>query len=198
MVMEANDPLLRTRWFYTADGPLYSVEGKKKIPTLWLTREPQNLVLRHLDDDRENSYLQLTQGSGNFFPDVRDAKAAMKANDTLRINLTRLRLQGNEPEWRRLEFAPDAVDELLREERMVVERVYGRGETFARTMKTFQQEGIPSLRIYMLNPDYVRENAVDRPLTRAAWCTFCASSTSVFLDGNDVVRPYTLVGKRKK
>ena len=46
---QVQDPSLRSRGFYVADGPLYSLEGKRKTPTLFLTRKPNNLVLRHLN-----------------------------------------------------------------------------------------------------------------------------------------------------
>ena len=62
---------LRDEWFHTADGELYTVrEGE----SLWaITREPQNLVLRNIDE----AHRQLT-GQGNYFPDAAEAESSFE------------------------------------------------------------------------------------------------------------------------
>src|SRR3989338_2487334 len=104
MAAQVRDASLRTQGFYVADGPLYSLEGKKKTPTLWLTREKDNLVLRHLDDKVNSSYDKLID-TDNFRPDMEEAQKAMRAKDTLRIDLTKLDLKGNDLEWRYVEIS---------------------------------------------------------------------------------------------
>ncbi|HLC51981.1 MAG TPA: hypothetical protein VJI98_01925 [Candidatus Nanoarchaeia archaeon] len=70
------NPGLRNQWFYTADGELYTVQRRKQL--LVITREPQNLVLKNIDQ----AYRQLT-GQGNYFPDAKDAHASLDHSDTI-------------------------------------------------------------------------------------------------------------------
>ena len=106
---QVKDPSLRNQCFYTADGPLYSVEGKKKTPTLWLTREPYNLVLRHLNDNVNSSYEQLVK-TGTFRPGLDEARRAMKAKSTLRIDLSILHLPSYKSQWQYLEISTTKYD----------------------------------------------------------------------------------------
>src|SRR3989338_6039667 len=76
---------LRNEWFYTADGELYTVQEGKH---LWvITREPQNLVLKNIDE----AYWQLT-GQGNYFPDTEAAQTSLKHKDSVVIDLKELKL----------------------------------------------------------------------------------------------------------
>ena len=121
MAEQVCDSYLRQQWFYVADGPLYSLEGKKKTPTLWLTREADNLVLRHLNDEVGNSYEQLINTS-HFRPDPKEARKSMNARETLRVDLTKLRLEGNEAEWGYLAIPTTDYDKLNAEEQKLAER----------------------------------------------------------------------------
>ena len=65
-----------------------------KTPTLRITIEPTNPVLKHIDD----AFGQLVNiGNYNVLP--ADFEAVKAAVDTVTINLTKLRLQGNNDEW---------------------------------------------------------------------------------------------------
>lgn len=165
---QVHDTSLRRQAFYVADGPLYSLEGKKRTPTLFLTLEPDNLVLRHLNDEVNSSFDQLVK-TGNFRPGTEEARKAMEAKDTLRIDLTKLRLKGDNAEWRYVEISTTDYDRLNAEERKLAERFYGQGTGFVAAMKALQDEGISNTRVYVLNPDYVRKEAVAGPVARAAW-----------------------------
>lgn len=168
MAEQVQDAGLRNQSFYVADGPLYSLEGKKQTPTLWLSREADNLVLRHLNDKVNSSYDQLVN-TGNFRPNSQEARKAMQAKDTLRVDLTKLHLQGNEAEWRYLEISTTDYNTLNAEERKLVERWYGQGKAFVTAMKTLKRAGINETRVYVLNPTYLDKEAKERPLGRAGW-----------------------------
>ncbi len=161
MAAQVKDASLRNREFYVADGLLYSLEGEKKTPTLWITREPDNLVLRHLDEKvngaYNNSYYRLVK-TGNFRPEPEEARQAMEAKDTLRIDLTKLSLQGDSPEWRYLKISTTLYNNLLNaEERKLAERFYGEGKALGTAMKALKKAGIYSTWVYVLAPAYVDE-----------------------------------------
>ncbi len=163
---QVRNPSLRTHVFYTADGHLYSLE--EGVPTLFLTRREHNLVLRHLNDEVDSSYDQLTK-TGNYRPDVTEAREAMAAKDTLRIDLTKLRLQGTDEEWRYLKINTTEYDSLNPEERKLAERFYGQGKAFDSAMNKLKDAGIENTRVYVLNPEYVWEQAQDGPVGHASW-----------------------------
>ncbi len=168
MAAQVQDANLRTQSYYVADGPLYSLEDRKKTPTLWLTREADNLVLRHLNDEVNSSYEQLIK-THNYRPNPEEALAAMNAKGTLRVDLTKLRLHGDEAEWRYLEIDTQKYDKLKPEERKLAERWYGRGKAFGTAMKTLKDAGISTTKVYVLNPGYVSQEAKKDPIGRAAW-----------------------------
>ena len=79
---------LRTLWFYPADGMIYRMNGNE-TPELGITREPENLVLRHLNDKTNSSFEQLVQ-NGNYRADPAEVQQAMAAEGTVIIDLTKL------------------------------------------------------------------------------------------------------------
>ncbi len=200
MAEQVKDAGLRTKGFYVADGPLYSLEGKKKTPTLWLTREPDNLVLRHLNDGVDSSYDQLVK-TGNFRPDPKEARKARRAKGTLRIDLTKLRLQGDEAEWRYVEVRTTDYDSLNSEERKLAERWYGQGKAFGTAMKTLKDAGISATRVYVLNLGYVSREAKKGPVGRAAWRDYFSNYAESYAFGRGVgkrsgVRGVRLVSRK--
>lgn len=71
---------LRDNPFYTADGQLYTA---KKKEVLWgITKLPQNLVLRNIDE----AYRQLKE-TGNYFPHTEEAKVSFEHADTVVVDL---------------------------------------------------------------------------------------------------------------
>ncbi len=190
MAEQVTDASLRGQRFYVADGPLYSLQ--EGVPTLWLTRhtveEQNNLVLRHLNDEVDSSYDQLIK-TGNFRADPEEAGQAMKAKGTLRVDLTKLRLQGANVEWRYLAVSTTSYDSLNREERKLAERFYGQGDAFVAAMNTLKEVGISETRVYVLNPAYVQKEAQKGPVGRAAWRSsfnYDAGSDARDLNVNDL------------
>ena len=111
---------LRNQWFYTADGEVYFL-GTAGNPTLAMTREAHNPVLLNIDD----AFEQLTKNH-NYRPSQADVQQALTAPETELITLLKLRLSGDDDEWRHLEIGttPSKYNRLNDEERKFAERVF--------------------------------------------------------------------------
>ncbi len=151
------------RTFYTADGALYFMDEKK--PKLALTREPENLVLRHIDD----AFIQLVF-EGDYCPNPAEATSAIKARTTEVFDLSKLKLKtDDDDEFSFMEVSPTEYDRLNPEQRRLAERVYGKGDDFVLNMKMLKEDDIDMTKVYVLNPKYVREYAKSSPIGRTGW-----------------------------
>ncbi|HIG93887.1 TPA: hypothetical protein HA234_06845 [Candidatus Woesearchaeota archaeon] len=155
---------LRTQWFYTADGQVYVMDGKNQ--KLAMTRGSSNPLLQ---DDTIDTYCDQLLQSQNYRPTREEVQRALEAPDTLLIDLSKLRLSGNEKEWRYLTIDTSKYNKLNNEERKFAERVYGQGDDFAASMKMLKDARIPETKIFVLNPDYVQQEAQESALGRASW-----------------------------
>lgn len=82
---------LRMQHFYTADGNGYFPRRDGGVD--WaITREAENLVLRHLDDRFYCSYTQLVR-TGNYHSVGAEAIAARNAGGTVVVDMAKLRLE---------------------------------------------------------------------------------------------------------
>ena len=150
------NPKLRNQWFYTADFPLYTVEkeGKQKEAYLSLARGENNLTFDNIGEATN----QLIR-TGNYRVTNRaDVERVTKAESTLRVKLSDLRLQGDDNVFRYFEIDIANYNKLNPEQRRVAERVYGQGDNFKENMRMFNWNGIKKTRVYVLNPDYVKQN----------------------------------------
>ena len=157
---------LRTQWFYTADGEVYLLDGARKTPTLAMTREAYNPVLRNIDA----AFEELTQKQ-NYRPTQADVQQALAAPDTLLVALPNLRLNKHDAEFSYLTLGttPAKYNKLNDEERKFTERVYGQGNDFVLNMKMLKDAGISETRIWLLNPEYVQKHAEKGAIARASW-----------------------------
>ena len=159
------NPELQTLGFYTADGQLYFLAGEEKTPSLAMTRQPHNLVLRHIND----AFTQLVE-TGNYHPDVAEAQQAIAASDTVIIDLTKLRLEKQNDDFSALVISTTKYDtELNTEERKLAEHVYEQGDNFVANMQILSDAGISETRVYVLNPKYVQKEARKGAIGRASW-----------------------------
>lgn len=153
---------LRDLSFYTADGCLYRMhEGKAQLA---LTRRAHNLVLCHIDD----AFPQLVE-TNNYHPSGEEANAAFAAESTVIIDLSQVRLQGNDKEWRYLPIPTETYDFLNPEERKLAERVHGSGDAFVQVMTMLAKHGISETKVYVLNPSYVKAQTKEGSIGRASW-----------------------------
>ena len=157
---------LQNQGHYVADGPLYGLREQK--PTLWLTRLPHNLVLRHLGDAENSSYDQLVQ-TGNYHADPREAQEAIAARDTVEIDLAQVRLKGKNRVWQYLSINTYSPNDFNPEETKLVHRMNGKGAALQKALEAMNKRGIQRTGIRVLNPLYVAEVAREGVVGRAAW-----------------------------
>ena len=153
---------LRRQCFYTADGNLYTVQRGK---ILWaITREPQNLVLQHIDE----AYKQLVNQE-NYFPDTNEAKSSLEHSSTIVVELEGLELVKENNEYSNFVFNPKKLNS---QQRKAAQRIYGPDEdNFEQNMEMFAKIGITPC-IYVLTSDYVQETLKrngKKFLGRASW-----------------------------
>jgi len=132
---------------------------------LFITRRDHNLVLRHID----NAYIQLLYR--NYYLNREEALASIADPSTVSIDLTQLRLQGNDndKELRYFVVPTTTYDSLNPEERRLAERVHGSGDAFVQVMKMLVSARIKETIVFVLNPDYVKKNAQKYPIWQASW-----------------------------
>ncbi|MDP3728832.1 MAG: hypothetical protein Q8R18_05260 [bacterium] len=182
---------LRNLPFYTADGNLYDMhEGKARLS---ITRQDHNLVLRHID----TAFAELTS-SGNYHPAREEALEAIAADSTVSIDLTQLRLQGDNAEWRYLAIPTRNYDTLNSEERKLAERVHGSGYAFMQVMKMLADARVKETRVYVLNLAYVQENTQEGPVGRASWLNDFGSDSDFGANGRDINGYDRLRGVRRR
>ncbi|HLC51735.1 MAG TPA: hypothetical protein VJI98_00645 [Candidatus Nanoarchaeia archaeon] len=180
------DISLRNQAFYTADYNQYALRGKKQIPVLGIARERHNLILGNIDE----ALRQLIQEK-NYHPSAEEAERVFRArgkNGTELFDLTKLNLQRYHDEFNYFEIgtSPEEYSLLNPEQRRLAERVEGKGKAFPIVMKMLKDDGIKSTRIYVLDPNYVREYAARGPIARVSWLfDFCDGSDFLAL-GRDV------------
>ena len=162
MTQRRTNPELRSQWFYPADGAVYSVDNG--TPTLRMTREAVNPVLNNIDD----AFTQLTT-THNYTVLPSDFDAVKSAADTIAIDVTKLTLQGNEKEWGYLAISTTEYNTLNPEQRKLAERVYGQGTDFVANMQMLNDAGITETKVYVLNPEYIKEHAKNGAVARASW-----------------------------
>ena len=170
---------LRDQWFYTADGEVYSLQGKKKTPTLAITRGSSNPLFQ---DSKIERYCQQLLDHHSYRPTPDETQRALQAQDTVVIDLTKLRLQRLDKEWFYLTINT-RYSKLNSEEKKLAERVCGKGQDFGLTMKMLAKASITETRVHVLNPDYVCRHAQKSSLGRASWL-YSFNNCSYFVAGD--------------
>ncbi len=158
------NPELRNNLFYTADGEVYSMDGK--TPTLRITREASNPILKNI-----NVAFDQLMRKWNYFVPFAEFEAVKAAPDTVVIDLNQLKLQDDDSEWRYL--AVDTSRPLGKynaEEQKLLERVFGVGDDYTRVMEMLRTSRlrIRQTRVYVLNPWYVTMKGANI-IGRASW-----------------------------
>jgi hypothetical protein len=185
---------LRNKWFYTADGQLYTAQ--KNRPLWAITREPQNVVLRDIDE----AYGQL-RSQGNYFPGVEAGRASFGHEDTVVVDLRELGLvAGSGGEYGHFVIDPRAANNLSSEQRRAAQRIYGPDEdNFGLNMEMFAEAGITPC-VFVLMPEYVQValgNNGKEFLGRASWLGYFSDYSGFVASGRDVVVYVALRGVRR-
>ncbi len=165
---------LRNQWFWTADFPMYAMEGEA---VLYLAPREHNLAFKNLPE----AVKQIRQ-NGNYKPsqeDVASVVESAKSGQTLRVKLSDLRLEEDNDEWCHFNIDTENYDSLNASERALAERAYGQGDDFAKNMKMLNKAGIKTTRFYVLNPNYVEENVEDGAISRLSGAASAAVLASL-------------------
>ena len=152
-------------WMYTADGGVYSLQGKNRTPTLAITRGSSNPLFQ---DSTIDNYCQQLRENKNYRPTPKETSRALQAEDTVVIDLTTLRLQKSNEEFSYLAVNTQEYNTLNSEEQKLAQRFYGKDDHFAQTMKMLAKADIRETSVQVLNPDYVRRHAQKNALGRAS------------------------------
>ena len=183
---------LRNRYFYTADGELYTAQKRKY---LWvITREPQNLVLENIS----KAYQQLTV-QRNYFPDAEAAQSSLEHEGSVVVNLKGLKLLKDNEEYGHFVVNPKQIKKLNSEQRKAAQRIYGPDEeNFGLNMEMFAEAGKTPC-VFVLMPDYVQGTLRSNDkkfLGRASWLDVFSSSSNFSASDHSVNGRNTLRGVR--
>ena len=183
-----DNPELRTQSFYTADGEIYTIQKGKVI---WaITREPQNLVLKNIDE----AYRQLTENN-NYFPLNESAELSFEHQDTIKIEVDGLKLAGYDDQGGY--FVADPKKIILEKDTpsgLVAQRFFGGPDKddFEKNMEMFaEMKKTPC--VFVLQPNYVQNILSyhnDQFLGRASWLNNFNGSSNFF--ANDCYVDYLL------
>ena len=164
---------LRNQWFYTADGEVYSLENK--TPTLWVTREATNPVLKNIEDAFEQLITK-----GNYLVTPADFEAVRNASDTVSIDLTQLGLQKDNKEYQHLKIdTSKKLGKYNAEQQKLLRRIYGpTDENYSANMQMLRTEKITETSIYVLALDYIKKHVENNPVGRASWLNIFNSNSN--------------------
>ena len=147
-----DDAVLPKQWFWTADFPMYTMEGKEAV--LYMGRGKDNLVF----DNIVEATTQIREKNNYFINDRKNIDSVINSDTTLKVVLSDLKLKGDDSEWRYFEINTEKYDKLNASQKALAERTHGKGKAFKDTMKMLSKAGIETTRIYVLNPEYVKNN----------------------------------------
>lgn len=159
-------PELREQWFWTADFPMYRLEGGEAV--LYFAPGELNLVFANIAEAAPQ-----IKATGNYMPPKKDEARVVrsaKGGKTLRVPLADLGLQEENAERCFFEIDTAGYDGLTPAQRALAERIYGGGEDFRLNMKVLREEGkVTVTKIYVLNPKFIREHARAGAIGRVSW-----------------------------
>ena len=179
---------------YTANAGVYANEKSKAV--LYFVEGADNPIFNNIPESTK----QLIENK-NYAVKNEDLESIVNSKNTLKVELSKLKLQGTDGEWRYFEIDTSKYDKTLNKtQRALAEKVYGKGRNFRANMKMLSQENISKTRIYVLNPEYILTNVQEgNVIGRACWLNgFCYNSNFdayiPYVDNDD----YALRGVLKK
>lgn len=179
---------LRDEPFYTADGQLYTA---KKKSFLWgITKLPQNLVLRRIDE----AYWELTR-TNNYFPLTEEAEDSFKHANTVVVDLKGLKLVKDNDEYGHFVIDPHKSKKLNSQQRKAAVRLFGPDEeSFGLNMEMLA-EAEKSPLVFVLMPDYVQRilKAQDEQYLERASYLSCFNGVSIFYANANHVNVHSCV-----
>jgi hypothetical protein len=183
---------LRNKWHYTANAGVYTNEKGKAV--LYFQKGPDNVIFNNIPE----SIKQLIE-KGNYEVKNSDLESIVSSKETLKVELSKLKLQGTDGEWRYFEIDTSKYSKTLNKtQRAFAEKVYGEGRDFKKNMKMLSEAGISKTKIYVLNPEYVLKNVQKgKAVGRACRLSSFDNSSSFYADDRDVDDSFALRGVSK-
>lgn len=195
---------LRNTSFYVANSALYTIEGDDEIFYFseGKTARRLNPLFRANVDE---SCKQLINNQDYIPPKkhIEDIVNSVKTGETKRFVLSRLGLQRFDDEWSYFEINTANYEKQLnknKEQKQFAEMAFGSMEKkkdkktkevysdFGRYINLLKKEGKTKIRMYVLNPDYVKKNVKQGSvIVRACWLNLFDDYSNFGADGRGVV-----------
>jgi hypothetical protein len=158
------DVKLRNKWHYTANAAVYTNEKRNAV--LYFVEGADNPIYNNISESTK----QLIEKQ-NYEVKNSDLESIVSSKQTLKVELSKLKLQGTDDEWRYFEIDTSKYDKTLNKtQRAFAEKVYGKGRDFRTNMKMLSQANISKTKIYVLNPEYVLKKVQEgKAVARACW-----------------------------
>ncbi len=184
--------LLRQRAFYTANFGLYDIEKENK-PTIHNAEGEAYLYF----GGRENNpiFSNLTEAcrqlimKGDYVPPAKAAVQAKKSALRVKVGDLELQMLNDNDKTPYYEIKTSDYNALNPAQRALAEEVHGKGKQFVDVMKILADTGIETIKIYVLNSEYVKKHAIEKAICRASWLNFFKFN-SFFLAGDRSVNYY--------
>lgn len=182
---------LRDSWFYLANSAWYTLEDGEAI---WYSGRGETNPFLYDTDEAIRQVLE-NRNCIRSREEVEAVKRSVETGETLKVKLTDLDLQNLNNEFSYFEIDTANPDSLNQGQRRVAEHVYGQGDDFRENMRMFNENGKNTTRVYVLNPNYVKDNVQqDSAIVRATRLSgFNSNSNFVAYEMNPQT-PLTLRG----
>lgn len=193
---------LCSKWFYTADGIVYSVDNG--IPTLRITREEKNPILNNID----NVFPQTIQ-EYKYSVSENEFNSIKESFDTVTIDVTKLTLHIGVDGRRFLPIPTRPIptikhsvtiqgyNRLNSEDRKLAERIYGQGNDFVENMQMLHDADIKCTLIYVLDPMEIKSFAKENAIGSVLWLNNFFNDSNFSTNIHSINTSYRLRGERK-
>ena len=174
---------LRNKWFYTADGNVYTFEDGKAY--LYSTMRDLNPILKHIGEATR----QLLSPAHNYKVEKTDLDAILKSDKVLKTGMDNLKLKfkNRNDEWGYFEIDTSKPQEFKTQDQLLLAiQKYGGGnlQEYIANMELLNKEGkIAKTRIWALNPKYIAEHAQEGAVARASWLYWFDGGSRFFAVG---------------
>lgn len=170
MTERRTNPELRNGWFYPGNFALYTMEGYSNCGTedsvLFFGGNENNPILENLDGATKQ-----LRNNGNYRPSKESIDAAITSSSISKFKLSDLKLANFDGEFSFFEIDTVKYDKTMNStQKAFAQKVYGEGQNFEQNMRMLKDNKISKIRIYVLNPEYVKKNTrKGEAVARACW-----------------------------
>ncbi|MCK5611381.1 hypothetical protein KAR91_56445 [Candidatus Pacearchaeota archaeon] len=142
--------------YLTADFSIYLLEEKDVT-----IRIGNGGICSMFNGDSEKAVSQFQKGK-NCIAAKQKIQDVLLFENTTSIRLSELELKDTEDERSCFDIIPSNCYDLNRSQRKLAEIIYGSGDNFKKSMESLDESGVNRTSIYVLNPNYARNNLDDQ------------------------------------